>query len=217
MLLILLPLLLMFATVQCGQGDLSRGRAENLIKEAAKKEPKTMKFEAGDENGIVEIWYAPGYTYDPEHQSEPLGNRFAKDSRKFVLLKDKGLITYEMILKCGDDAAKRHPRDPARFYFDAFRVALTSKAKSYVIKEDIQQSFGRKKKIVTLLLSEVDKIDVSGVSKPSDMFGHRMCTVDYTIHYKPTPFGEIFLEKDRMIHKGQMPFVLYDDGWRIGM
>ena len=212
-LLFMLGLILPAVTVY--GGDLSRGKAEKMIKEYAQKN-YTVKYRIGlgNENGIVKISYTSD-EYDRAHQREPLGEGFVNAATMYLELKKKDLMNYEMIRKRVDSVELGVTTQQGRAYFDEFRVELTPKAKPYIIKEYLHEAFGSKTKNVELILGTVDKIEVLRITKPSN----NVCHATYKIHYKLTPFGEIYSYYDHIkeqLSRGeqQLPFVLYDDGWR---
>lgn len=88
--------------------------------------------------------------------------------------------------------------------------SINDKAKIYAIPYKFDNNF------IEIITGTVSYVEVTGISKPSDMFGQKICTATYIVHYQLTPFGEI-LAKDEinLSEQGNATFVLYDDGWRI--
>ena len=89
--------------------------------------------------------------------------------------------------------------------------SLNDKAMVYTIPNKFRSNF------IEIVTKTVNHVEVTGISKPSDMFGQKICTATYIVHYQITPFGEILVSKDEinLSKQGNATFVLYDDGWRI--
>ncbi|MFH0792258.1 MAG: hypothetical protein V1905_03535 [bacterium] len=78
---------------------------------------------------------------------------------------------------------------------------LTEQAKPYIIKESEYENTNLKD--LTVLLGEVVNVEVTGLTKPADdITGQKVIYADYKAKFEPTPIGKI-------------PFIFYDDGWRI--
>jgi len=85
---------------------------------------------------------------------------------------------------------------------------FTEKAKPYIIKEGDGTPDNQ---YTIILLGEVVNVEVSGITE-----GEKQRIADFTAEYKTTPFGEIIKKEESSEEvKSQMPFILYDDGWRI--
>jgi len=77
----------------------------------------------------------------------------------------------------------------------------------------------------TIILAQMDKVEVTGLTAPNTALGVQMMGADYTIKYRLTPFGEIYEKtksdwkanetKPSTDYSADLPFVLYDDGWRV--
>lgn len=66
-------------------------------------------------------------------------------------------------------------------------------------------------------LADREVIEVTGLTKPADLFGRNVSRATFTYKLIPTPFGKIYLdvaEQDKT-STGTAMFVLYDDGWRL--
>ena len=59
--------------------------------------------------------------------------------------------------------------------------------------------------------------EIHGMTAPSDFFGKKVSSVEFSYTYKPTPFGKVFMEESELnsIQKDKEMFVLYEDGWRV--
>jgi hypothetical protein len=209
-------LLLSFVVAGCGN-DLSRSQAEEAIKKTVGKRPITKEMSLGNDNRVIRYTYYSKENYVQEHQQNSLGKKLVEDSNRYLALSEKGLLTYKAVATFHDDAAERMPNPSSLFYYDEYVLELTPKAKPYVIKEWVSRGFvkGLRTSDVKVLLAEVDKVEVTGISKPSDAMGQKICQASYTVRYKPTPFGEVFMRPEQLVQHGSMFFVLYDDGWRI--
>lgn len=96
---------------------------------------------------------------------------------------------------------------------------LTDKAAPYVVGKDRDD-------IVTLKVVDGVDIEVTGVSKPADMFGSTISEAVYTYTYKLNPLGKALAKPFQSIGdsekngdvsgQGKRVFRLFDDGWRLG-
>ncbi len=66
-----------------------------------------------------------------------------------------------------------------------------------------------------LKLADFDRTEINGITKPAEMMGKKICTVEYTAFYKANHLGEILLNNQQVSQKMQAEFVLYENGWRI--
>lgn len=90
-------------------------------------------------------------------------------------------------------------------------VAFTDAATLYLSDADTSTD-GVKNKIITL--GTLRDIQVSGITKQSDT----RALVEMTPIHDLNPFGEVLYEGQKYFDRGykpQMPFILFDDGWRI--
>jgi hypothetical protein len=120
-----------------------------------------------------------------------------KDKEDFSRLENDGFITMKTEMKIG--AAK-------------VRLNLTDKAIPYVVsrKSIVDGIYTR------IITGAINSVEVTGISKQSDMLGHKICTATYIVNYKLTPFGDILAKDEtKLSEQRQAMFVLYDDGWRI--
>lgn len=175
--------------------NLSEGKAEKAIKNLLQKEPdrKTMI--------IPEVWFHAFFgniVATPEHD---------KDRSKYLELENRGLIkvSYEQVYK-----TPAHPGWTNGVYR---RISLTDKGKKYLIKTT-KGSEGRNLKI---LIGERKFHKITGITEPSDAMGMKMCQVNFQTKWDLTPFGEVFSASKENIENHSVPFVLYSDGWRLGM
>jgi hypothetical protein len=211
-----MSLFLAFFIAGCGN-DLSRSEAGEIIRKVVGKQPVTKEIGLGNESRITRYYYPGKDDYIRDHQQNSLGKKFVEDLNKYLSLSEKGLLTYKAVATFHDDAAERMPNPSSLFYYDEFLIELAPKAKPYVIKEWISRGpfKGMRSSHVKVVLAEVDKVEVTGISKPSDAMGQKVCEAGYTVRYKPTPFGEVFMRPDQLVQHDSMLFVHYDDGWRI--
>jgi len=180
-----------------GSKDLSRSKAAQIIKETYNKETKnskewrvnTLKFEKHEQD---EYFVIPGGA-DP------------KILDAYKKLTDHGLVVMGKITI---------GKGSGQYNYDAMK--FTNKAKPYIISEDKFDGIGGRNDRVIILLAEVDNVEVTGIA-PVTVEGAKMSEVEFTLHYKPTPIGELLLKPDKLIEKSRLPFKLYDDGWRIGL
>lgn len=213
--IILFAFTMLFLITGCSgnKGELSRSKAAKMIKEVLQKDTKTEEIAMGNENGIMRFSYPNRFYYEQGHQKNNLGDKF---DQKFIALSEKGLITYKTVTTFHDDAAERHPQDSNRFYYDEYSFDITSKANPYIVKEEKRQNWNKYSKVITVLLAELDDVEVTGLTQPAEAFGQKMIEAEYTAKYKQTPFGEVFItDRGKLIKKGRAGFVLYDDGWRL--
>ena len=90
---------------------------------------------------------------------------------------------------------------------------FTDQAKPYFIK---RENATPDNKNVDVFLAKVVNVEVTGITESAVTSGVNTRIANYTVKYEPTPIGKIIDEKQAGEEvKGQMPFVLYDDGWRI--
>lgn len=92
------------------------------------------------------------------------------------------------------------------------QVSFTEKAKPYLRTADGKEG----DEYAYMLLAEVVGVEVTGITEPTQGIGGNVRMANYTAKYEATPIGKIIDEKKASEEaKGQMPFMLYDDGWRI--
>ena len=91
------------------------------------------------------------------------------------------------------------------------RISFTEKAKPYLKVMEVKGISG-----TYMILAEVVSVEVTGITDASQENGITGRIADFTAKFKPTPIGVAIDEKKAAEDiKSQMPFVLYDDGWRI--
>jgi hypothetical protein len=191
---ILICSILVLAT-GCNNKKLSEGKAETAIKNLLQKEPdrRTMT--------IPEVWFHAFFgdiVATPEHD---------KDRPKYLELEKRGLlkVTYEQVYET--------PAHPGWHNGVYRRISLTDKSKKYLIKAT-PASEGQDFEI---LLGERIFLKITGITEPSDSMGMKMCQVNFETKWDLTPFGEVFADSKNNIEEHSVPFVLYSDGWRLGM
>jgi hypothetical protein len=168
--------------------DLSRGKAENILK--AYLLPK-----------YVTAWkdqQKPQYYRFELASSFPINGPGVKEENVRELER-RGLLAlrYQTRIEYGLDTGSYI------LYYE-----FTAAASPYLIKTDSDK--------LLVAVAEVDSIYVTGVSRPSELFGKTICEAHYNVHYKPTPFGEVLLgPEDPLIENLTRGFELYDDGWRM--
>lgn len=95
--------------------------------------------------------------------------------------------------------------------FRTYEVRFTEKAAPFIRDSDRSED-GK-----FLVVEKASKVEVGGITAPSEKNGKRQSVVQYTPTYEPTPLGEQIAEKlpknKREIQNAV--FILYDDGWRI--
>lgn len=92
---------------------------------------------------------------------------------------------------------------------------FTDKATPYFVK---REGVSPDDKNVDVLLAELVSVEVTGLTEPMAANGVSARIANFTATYKATPIGAIIDEKTASAEfKSQMPFVLYDDGWRVGI
>lgn len=207
--------LLSISLFACSGGDLSRSKATEQIKTKLEKQPITHSISLGDENGKIIYTYSHITYYNTDHKNYEYGKKFVEDYNKYIALSEKGLINYKVLKLKQDDGYKRSKGDPSRFYEDWFELNLTQKAKEYVLNEKVESGWGNKQKIAIVKLANLDEVEVTGLTAPSDAFGQKMCQANFTATYKLTPFGEVFKDNVKTVQQGSATFILYDDGWRL--
>ncbi len=94
---------------------------------------------------------------------------------------------------------------------------FTDKAKPWLNTDDPDRP--------EVIFAQMNKVEVTGLTAPNTAVGVQIMGADYTIKYILTPFGEIYEKtksdwksnetKPSTDYSGNLPFVLYDDGWRI--
>ena len=90
---------------------------------------------------------------------------------------------------------------------------FTDKATPYFVK---REGVSPDDKDVDVLLAELVSVEVTGLTEQAINNGVNTRIANYTAKYEPTPIGKIVDEKKAGEEvKWQMPFALYDDGWRI--
>jgi hypothetical protein len=159
---------------------------------------------------ILEAYLLPKYVVASKDEQKPQFFRFDLASvlpifgpgvkeEKIKELERRGLLTIR------DQTRIEYGFDSGSYilYFE-----FTDTAGPYLIKSDSDK--------LLVATAEVDSVNVTGISKPSDFFGKTVCEAHYSVQYKPTPFGEVLLgPKDNLTKDATELFVLYDDGWRM--
>lgn len=179
-------LLLVFCALMaisgCGN-DLSRGKAENILKAALTKEYDSFCLMKQYNNEQV-----CAFIIMNENEKQNVFPDLERDG----LLRIKG---YDK---------------PMNAILISCYVEFTKKAEPYLVKYVNDK--------IAVITAEADSVTVTGISKPSDAFGKKMCAVDYKAIYKLTPFGEAWQKRGYRINLEEsrtVDFILYDDGWRI--
>jgi hypothetical protein len=99
-------------------------------------------------------------------------------------------------------------------------VEFTKKANPYLLKVKSDQetrTIKDKEMYRRVLLVDIDKIEVTGITSPSDAEGKKECIVEYNIYFSLTAFGKAYdFKSEDLTKKGrEVLFTLYDNGWRI--
>lgn len=211
-LIIFLPLM------ACSNGNnLSRSEAAKQIKEALGKNKITHTITLGNADGKKMYSYSHINYYNEAHKKHKLGKKFVEDPNRFIQLSEKGLVNYKVLKLKRDDGYKRSKGDRSRFYEDWFEISLTAKGKKYATEKMEKSVWGNKvSKMAVVRLAELDSVEITGLTEPSDAGGTIVTKVEYVSKYKLTPFGEVFKGKVKLTRKGYVYFQLYDDGWRHG-
>ena len=229
----------------CGSDSLSRDKAAAIIKSALEKEKivATFLIAESQEKGILYINYEGADQYTEQHRNNNgIGDKFANARERWIDLERKGLLTYRILARtipnnCGspmsflgtsfDGQPQQYPGQsgcPHSFnccYYDAFSLEFTSSAKPYVeLRETVDNAALRwhvtlQKTEAILTLAVLDKVTVTGLTAPSDVFGSKVVQAEYIVDYKPTPIGELYLTATELRKSGITHFALYDDGWRL--
>lgn len=203
----------LLSLVGCGKSGLSRSEAEEAIEKQL--------------NGSADF---PTVTLQVgEHYFSPPSDVYRLDSVCFSLMEDgrnpAGYVPYRHPQgRWGDWHAASEAgfvtataqEFTGRFLgsdFTAIKctIKLTDKAQKYVLKTEGGDN-------VTLKVVEGVEIDVTGVTKPADMFVQTVSEVEYTYTYKFNPLGKALAEssqKDSKPNEGKALFRLFDDGWRL--
>lgn len=189
---LLLIFLVSILLTSCSSGDLLRGKAKNMIQNYKDKYPITIQIYMGG----------------------PHDNFVSRETaQKFDCI---GLLGKEYLQAQNDGLLKITPIDAKIGFLSSLRCNIepTDKGKSFVVGYNSQDPLGHRALVKG---ADIKVIDVTGITKPSDMFGQKYCVANYTYKLQPTPFGKVFLSKNKLdkIHMGNAEFVLYDDGWRL--
>ncbi|MCI0556885.1 MAG: hypothetical protein MN733_00180 [Nitrososphaera sp.] len=174
---------------QVSNYDLSRNTAENKITE--KLEPVTQY---GVLSPIKVFFDAKGAPREGVVPSEAIKGREKELS--------DGLIKISYLRR--DWRSKAN--DEISSYWYVFAVTTTELGARYVDSKTGQ-----------VKLADRHLIEVTGVTKPSDMLGQIVSNVQFTYKLVTTPFGKIYLAatgNDKTL-TGSATFALYDDGWRL--
>ena len=65
-----------------------------------------------------------------------------------------------------------------------------------------------------VLLSTITKVEVTGLTTPTEESGQKVMKADFTMYYDLTPFGEADSSVSKE-QKSRATFIMYDDGWRV--
>lgn len=199
----------------CGDGGLSRSEAKKAIVE-----------KLNNEKDFPEVSVQVG-----EHYFTPPANEYKLDTVCYSLMAEgrnpAGYVPYSQPRGYWNNwhAASENgyitttPHEFSGVYLGSSYTALkctiklTDKAKPFILKKD-------RGDVVTLKVVDGIDVEVTGVTKPADMFGHTVSEAEYTYTYKLNDLGKslstasVDANKDNP-RKGKAAFRLFDDGWRL--
>lgn len=191
----------------CGGGKdicTSRSEAEKIVKEVLQKEtgnPDGLRYIDETKNRdnwrYITKWYEKPAMHDYfTIQREIYGGKY--EGEKYKKLEQQGFVIIGKVIDSHNDPS--------------IEIKFTEKAKPYIVSTS--KRFWKSTDHVDISLAEIDTVKVTGITH-SEGLEKKMCKVKFKAYYKPTPFGELFLEPKHLTREGVMPFILYDDGWRV--
>ena len=91
---------------------------------------------------------------------------------------------------------------------------FTDKAQPYILPTSWTLPHMQKNK--DILFATPTRVEVTGLTEPSEDGGAKTIMAEYTVYYDVTPFGLILDDDLKDGQKGGgATFTLYDDGWRL--
>ena len=227
------------ATCGCSEKDLSQGKAEKLLTDAEKESRQVTSLTLGNSlkkdaasPRVVMRYYNYRRDYEKQHKGNELGGSFTTSTAKWQDLEKKGLIKYKMTETrvpneggdfLGDDRRRYRgkeecPNPSNCSFYDAFQIKFTPAAEKYLsVERKPAISTGANEIVRTMVMvttASFDKVTVTRMNPAPGKAGDKTMYVDYVVHYRPTPFGDIYLTKEDVQKEKSAIFQLFDDGWR---
>jgi hypothetical protein len=188
----------------CGNGSLSRGKAEDLIEKKLNetKEWPTVDIQVGKHY----------FNLNPE-KSCLIAMKSGSNPAGYVPYRTHGL-DWSSADKEGFIAVETQEY-AGRFLGSDYRalqctIKLTDKAQPFVkqAREDV----------VTLGIADGADVEVTGVTKPADMGGQTFAEAEYKLTYKLNALGKALKRDNETLAQSRdrkEGFRLFDDGWRL--
>ncbi len=197
-----------FFLMSCSNAGLPQDQALTMITEYLEQKPATHKLYLGDDDGNL-VYYYPAHYYDINHNYSKLGDKFESDPFRYVALSQKGIITYRVL------KLNHYTKEDRSHSSDWFEIHLTPMAMEHVINVESHRERGKVIRSATVSLAELDRVEITGITEPYDLLGHKMADVTYRAIYRLTPFGEVFRDLVADVVEETKTFVMYSDGWRL--
>lgn len=181
-------------TTAVGNDSLSRVQAKELLQQEATKRPLIETVKTGDVHiGFKEFGHNETECYKNRYYANLLADGFATVT-PYIREKTPGGISPHIMCK----------------------IQFTEKATPYLLSTQQGHRAGE----TEAALKVADKVinEITGITRPSDMFGQTFVQVEFRYEYKPTPLWRLLVASARQglgMQEGEETFVLYDDGWRV--
>jgi hypothetical protein len=241
--IIILAAFLLLATemfIGCSEKELSAAKAEKILTETEKETLQitvhnlgnSLKKDAANAKEVTRYYNYFG-DYEIRHKNNELGDGFTKSPVMWQELENKGLIKYKMTEKrvpndggdfLGNDARRYLgktdcPSGRKCWFYDAFQIRFTSDAEKYVTVERMPAVVSGPNQVVQTTVKVTsalfDKVEVKRMNTAPGKGGEDIIYVDYVVHYKPTPFGDVYLKQEELQKEKGAIFKRYENGWRI--
>ena len=180
-------------TTAVGDNNLSRVQAKGLLQQVATKRSRVETVKIGD--------VAVGFKEFGETESK------CYRDRHYAKLLEGGFVTVTPYL--GE-------RRPSGAYIIMCKVQFTDKVNPYLL--GTQQGLRAGETEAKLKVADQIILEITGITRPSDMFGQTVAQVEFRYEYRPTQLGLLLGVDSRQplgVQEGNETFVLYDDGWRV--
>ncbi len=187
---------------------LSRGKAENLLKEHFSKYVHVMEIEVGKIDGYV--------SKDKMDAGNPCTQLYEWRDY-YTSLTNEGLLT---VAALSEDPKKGWYSEELYGYDIVCEIKLTDKANPYIadIKEEEYGNYRGYNKEVKLVTGRRKIVKVIGITEPAEALGIKMSIVNYQYKFNPTAVGLALknqMKEIKDINEDSARFILYDDGWRM--